>query len=49
MSYTKPLRSKKSFLISEDSALDDIAISDDSDHAAEEGCGLQVLNRYSKV
>ena len=29
--------------------LDDIAISDDPDHKDEEGCELQVLNKYSNA
>ena len=32
----------------EDSALDDSAISDDSNHEDEEGCGLQVLDTTIK-
>ena len=46
---TTPVQEVIPDLDEEDSALDNIAVSDESDHENEEDCGLQVLNKYSKV
>ena len=49
LTLTPPVQEVISDLDEEDSALDDTAISDDSNHEDEEGGELQVLNKYSKV
>ena len=49
LTITTPVQEVISDLNEKDSALDDTAISNDSDQEDEEGEGLQVLNKYSKV